>query len=331
MIVPGPTGALLCILTSAFALGQVVGPSHVPVVIPGPVPPAHLYYIFLMAVNHDDRLADQHMKQGKDGEWLRNLKEDDLGFTDEEFAPIRAAAQRLEAELMKIDAMKQAINDARHAAHPLPPELKALRQQNYDAVESEVTALQRALGPNAAARLDLYIQSHFHSGHPDSATAEELRTGSLRRYNIFLMMVTRNVRASAEGDQEAGSTIGPHPMDYQRQLGITDEEFALVCAAAQRLEARNKEISAAEKPMINAYYAAIPTSPELITLSQQREGTIEKEVSNLQRVLGPDLSARLDAYIHAHLQSQEGTPELDSDPTRVFRMDTSPSKKWVPP
>lgn len=328
MIVPGLTGALLCILTSAFGLGQVVGPARVPVVIPGPVPPAHLYYSFLMVVNHDDRAADQHKKQGKDGEWLHNLKQNELGFTDEEFAPIRATAQLLEAELKEIDAKKQAINDARQAAHPLPPELKALRQQHDDAVESEVTDLQRPLGPDAAARLDLYIQTHIHSGHPDSATAEERQTDSLRRYNLFLMMVNHNVRASAEGEQEGEGRNGTHPIiNYQHLLGFTDEEFALVCAAAQRLDAKNKEISAAEKPTIDAYYAAIPTSPELITLSQQREATIEKEVSALQRVLGPDLSARLDEYIHAHLQSHEGTPDLDSERTRVFQMETSPSKK----
>jgi hypothetical protein len=193
--------------------------------------------------------------------------------------------------------------------------LEALKQLHDDEVEAEVTNLQSALGADAAARLDLYVRTHINANR-DSATEEEQRKETVVRYNLFLMQVNHNTVASAGGSGKAGNRIGPHPaVNYQQMLGFTDAEFALVCAAAQRLEEENKKISDAQRPMFQAYYASIPPSPELMALSQQREAAINKEVAELQRVLGPELSARLYDFVRAHLHVNTAT--LDSNAGRA--------------
>jgi hypothetical protein len=274
LFVAGFTGVLLCSLAGEFALGQGGGPSQMPVAIPRPVPPAYKYYYFLMAVNHGDRMAELNRKHGKTFEWLRHVAQNELGFTDEEFAPIRATAQRLEAELGDIDARIRAINGSREA-HPLPSELKTLRQQRDAMLASEVSDLQRALGPQAAGKLNSYVQNHIHADHPHSATAEDRQNDSMRNYGLFLMLLNRNVRASAEKQPGERDGNGLPITDYQKLLGFTDGEFALVCLAAQRLDAKNKEVIAARRAMIEAH-RAIPPSPELTALNQEREATIEK-------------------------------------------------------
>jgi len=328
LFVAGFTGMLLCILAGAFALGQVGGSQQVSGAMPAPMSATDKYYRFLMAVNHGDRMAELNRKHGKNFEWLRHVAQNELGFTDEEFAPIRATAQRLETELGDIDARIRAINGSREA-HPLPSELKALRQQHDAMLASEISDLQRALGPQAAGKLNSYVQDHIHANHPHSATAEDRQNDSLRNYGLFLMMLNRNVRASAEKQPGERDGNGLPIFDYQKSLGFTDSEFALVCLTAQRVAAKNDELIATARAKVKAR-SAIPPSPGLIALNQKREATIEKEVSDLQRTLGSGPAARLDAYLHSSFSSNEASTYLDSDATRVFDISTPPRQKRQP-
>jgi primosomal protein N'' len=61
-----------------------------------PVSLEHQYWHLLRWQNHLDKAAAEHEKQGKDGSWLRDHIQKELGFTDAEFAPVRDSAQRLE-------------------------------------------------------------------------------------------------------------------------------------------------------------------------------------------------------------------------------------------
>lgn len=336
MIVPGLVGVLLCILTGGFALGQTGGPVPAPLATPRPVPPSHLYFLFLMSVNRSDRLADRRDKQGRSGDWIRNSSQNGLGFSDEEFAPIRATAQRLEAQLKELDAQAKAVIDADHAAHPLQPEthaeVRALSEQHKADFESEVAKLRHALGPSAADRLDIYIQTHIdpklmtHLPQPSSAPDSNWQEEMLAKYSRFLRSVYQNDQAAAMIERRGQDGSGLRN-SHQNALGFNDAEFALIRATAQRVEEESNEYFVKERAIIKADPATLPPPPELQALTQKREDTIENEVSNLQRALGPHLSARLDGYIHAHLQPHEGTLELDSERSRVFRMETSPSKE----
>lgn len=171
VIVPALAALFVCVLSGGLALGQGTGPAHL-TAYRAPVPQSHLYWHFLMYQNHLDRVAVQREKQGKNGDWLRDLHQIGLGFTATQFAPIRAAGVRIETEIKEIDAQAKAIIDADHAAHPsmpgiprewrtAPPELKALSQKREEVLTTEISNLQLTLGPELAARLDAYIQSHI--------------------------------------------------------------------------------------------------------------------------------------------------------------------------
>ena len=326
-------GLLLCMLLGGPVLGQT---EHLP---PSTVEPqsgfhADIWHDFLMEVNHSDRTAANRGLKGRDGTPLRNLDETNLGFSDDQFKPIRATAQRLEAELREIDAKIKAVTDADRAAHHLPPELQALHQRSEAMFESEVSNLKQALGPDLAARLDLFIQTNFarmvtaHHPHPDSAPPENRRTGTLEMYRHFLSFVNIQDRAVAEAEQENDGGKGTiRGGNYQQMLGFTDEQFALVRALAQRQEAERKEDFAKVRAILSTDRAAHAPPPELKALNQQREATIEMEVSNLQRVLGPDLAARVDEYARTHVPSDQPGPDHGRNDIKEFQMQTSPKRK----
>jgi hypothetical protein len=147
----------------------------------------HLYWHFLMYQNHLDRAAAAHEKQGKNGKWLRNHFQQRLGFTDEQFAPVRTTAQRLAPELAAIKAQAVAIakqdrvwikanmagnrprlvagdSAARVEALKNAPghaQLKQLQQQFEDTIQHEVDSLKTALGPHSAAKLDNLVQNDW--------------------------------------------------------------------------------------------------------------------------------------------------------------------------
>jgi hypothetical protein len=327
MIVPELTGVLLCMLASAFALGQIGGPVPAPLATPMPVPPSHLYWRFLMSVTRNDRLADQREKQGRKGDWIRNASQNGLGFTDEEFALIRATAQRLEAELKELDAQAKALIDAHHAAHPLQPEthseVQALKEQRKADFEGEVAKLRHALGPSAADRLDIYIQTHIdpklmtHLPQPSSPPDPNWQEEMLAKYSRFLRSVSANDRAAAMIERRGQDGSGLRN-SQQNALGFNDEEFALIRATARRVEEMGNEYFVKERAIINADPATVPPPPELQALTQKHEEMIENEVSALQRALGPHLSARLDEYIHAHIHSDVDPVDRGPDRSREF-------------
>jgi hypothetical protein len=169
MVILGLTGALLSVLVGAPALAQTGEPLPPnPRQVPAPLP--HRYWHFLIYLDYLDQLAVRRQLVGKDGSVVRNLLQRQLDFTDEQFALVRSTAQRLQTELKTLDAQAMAIIKAERAANPpqpgvrptwrpVPPELHALQQQHEDLIESEVTNLKSALGPELAARLDAFLQS----------------------------------------------------------------------------------------------------------------------------------------------------------------------------
>jgi hypothetical protein len=151
---------------------------------------AHLYLHFLLYQNHLDRAAAAREQQGKDGKWLSNHFQQRLGFTADQFALVRATAQRLEPELKDIKAQAVVIVQADRAWVQVHPEasrsrlpvgdaaavgaairsapvrpgwakLKQLQQQQETTIQQEVETLKAALGPAPAAKLDNLIQNEW--------------------------------------------------------------------------------------------------------------------------------------------------------------------------
>lgn len=130
---------------------------------PTPVPSQILWFHFLSSVNHNDAVAAKLQAQGRDGGWLRNAHQRRLGFTDQQFAPIRSSAQQMRADL---DEMGKKIQTAKQAAHlqvgeKFPPEVSDLMKQRQALVANRISSLQATLGPETSGILTAYLRSYI--------------------------------------------------------------------------------------------------------------------------------------------------------------------------
>ena len=172
-------------------------------------------------------------------------------------------------------------------------------------IESEVANLKETLGADLSTRVDKYIQSHdamvaaHHSG-PPHANAHAPYTNSFLGYNSLLMSVNSNDRGATDLE-ELDDVDGTFLRDQlQNNLGFTAEQFEPIRATAQRLQAKRNELFTKRMPVLEAYSATLPVTPELKALNQQRETVIDTDIADLRRTLGPDLSAKLEAYFRVY-------------------------------
>jgi hypothetical protein len=161
---------VLCSLLNVSASGQSQGPNNSGNREAVPLPT--LYRHFLAYQTHLDRAGAALDQRGEHGSELRDHFQRKLGFTDEEFAPVRTTALRLEAELADHDSKLKAAIDAARAQHPktlrspselppVPPELLQMQKERDTLIQNELDQLNRALGPNRAAKLQSLIQNDF--------------------------------------------------------------------------------------------------------------------------------------------------------------------------
>lgn len=167
--------AFLCLLAGAPAFGQTAGtPNSSPTATPGAVPLRSLYKHFLAVQNQLDVVAAAHDQQGKDGSGLRSHYQRLLGFTETQFALIRQSAVDLKAALQEQDIKAMTIIDGlrppRSVTRPtasgppqIPPEVVELQNERDALIDQQIAALRNKLGPEAAAKLDTYLQTVFGS------------------------------------------------------------------------------------------------------------------------------------------------------------------------
>ena len=134
-----------------------------------------LYRHFLAYQNFLDRTAAEAQLRGEDLKEIRNHNQDQLRFTDKQFNAVRASALRLEATLKRQDAKAAEVIQAVRARFPqgrlqspedlppVPPELKQLQAERNRLIESEMNVLRAALGEEASAKLDAFLQIEFAS------------------------------------------------------------------------------------------------------------------------------------------------------------------------
>lgn len=162
-------GVVVALLSGNLSKAQA--PQPVQQTTPRQVSLPHLYYFFFMWQNHLDHAAAAHEKNGKDGAWLSTYLQRKLGFTPEQFAPVRGSAQRLAVKTAALDAKAKVIIQSDRALYakgqlalgdkpPGLPQLKELTQEREKAIADEITSLNAALGPENAAKLKEFLQSH---------------------------------------------------------------------------------------------------------------------------------------------------------------------------
>jgi hypothetical protein len=137
-----------------------------------PVSLPHLYWHFLIYQQHLEDAATAREKQGQNAEWLRNYVQKKLAFTDDEYAPIRASASRLSAEILAMNGQAKTIISADRsakrqgliAADAAPPgleKLKALTNQREGAIQAEIDSINKSLPPSKQVALQKFLTDQF--------------------------------------------------------------------------------------------------------------------------------------------------------------------------
>ena len=122
-----------------------------------PIPIEHIYWYFLLHQNHLDTLAANLDAHGKDGSEFRNGTQKQLGFSDDAFAAVRTAANRLAAEANALHA--QAVAQQKSAA---PSGHLALGLQRDAAISGAITYLKQSLTHDQVIALESYMIGLYH-------------------------------------------------------------------------------------------------------------------------------------------------------------------------
>lgn len=104
---------------------------------------------------------------GKNGDRLRNDLQFKLGFTDTDYAPIRAASQELAAELAPIKKQINSFNSSPSNGR----EMRSLVAQRDADIASEVNKLRQELSPQDAKAFEAFLVKFFAPRPPLSKVA----------------------------------------------------------------------------------------------------------------------------------------------------------------
>ena len=127
-----------------------------------PIPLPHLYRAFLLYQNFQDQQAAAREQQGKDGKWTRSHLQGMMGFTDAEFAPVRASSERLAAEYKALDAKAKSLR-AIGSSTTIDAQLKQLSGQRTADLNAEVAFLKRSLPPDRITAFESFLTQFFSS------------------------------------------------------------------------------------------------------------------------------------------------------------------------
>jgi len=126
-------------------------------------------YILLRNVSRDDKRATELEAQGKRGDSARNLNQRVLRFTDDQFAPIRNSAQRLDSETKEVERKMQVFWNAARAAQPSggeppasvasSPEYIALVHERQELIAREISNLKNALGLELTKQVSTHLRN----------------------------------------------------------------------------------------------------------------------------------------------------------------------------
>jgi len=163
--IPRPWAADFLLFVWLFAVAVLPVSAQQPAARPSPNQPQpvslpHLYWHFLVYQNVLDTTAANREARGRGGSWLRNDLQTKMGFSDAEFAPIRASSQRLSSELKVLDAQAATIR-ASSASAAKNAQLKALIAQREAYINEEILTLKMALPPERIAAFEAFITQFF--------------------------------------------------------------------------------------------------------------------------------------------------------------------------
>lgn len=122
-----------------------------------PVPLRHLYWHFLIHQSDLDAFAAKLNAEGRGGESIRDILQRRLGFSDADYAPIRASSQRLATELKPIQAQLNALQGSAWN----PTQALSLLTQRESYIDQEISNLSTELSPKDRAALESFMTTFF--------------------------------------------------------------------------------------------------------------------------------------------------------------------------
>jgi hypothetical protein len=122
-----------------------------------PVSLSHLYWHFLIHQSKLDAFAAKLDAEGRGGDAIRNDLQRRLGFTDAEYAPIRASSKRLAAELKPIEAKLRSLQG--HAGNSSQAMTLIAEREIY--IDKEINTLSTELSPQNKAKLEKFMTQFF--------------------------------------------------------------------------------------------------------------------------------------------------------------------------
>jgi len=122
----------------------------------------HLYWHFLIHLNHLDTKATELTAQGKDGSALHEALQKKSGLSDVDFASVRTASIRLAAKLDDLNAQAAAI---RTSGSPLSSDqleqLRVLMDQRQTAINFEIAYLKQNLSPDKIKAFEAFLAQFY--------------------------------------------------------------------------------------------------------------------------------------------------------------------------
>lgn len=125
-----------------------------------PVPLSHLYGQFLIYQNLLDTKATELEAKGQDGSWFRNHLQVMMGFSDVDYASIRASSMRLSSELTALAAQAAVIRNS-DISPASAAQLKILATQRNSYINDEISSLKQALSPERIVAFEMFITNFF--------------------------------------------------------------------------------------------------------------------------------------------------------------------------
>lgn len=141
---------------------------------PQPVSLAHLYWHFLVYQDHLDNKSLDLITHGKDGSKMHGYLQHQLGWSDSDFAPIRASSSRLSAKIKSLDSQAMAVI----GGGPSPAasaQLQALTAEREEDINTEVTYLRQTLSPAQVKAFESFLTQFFSPANATTPPAPPSR------------------------------------------------------------------------------------------------------------------------------------------------------------
>jgi hypothetical protein len=122
-----------------------------------PVSLPHLYWHFLIHQSELDAFAAKLDAQRRGGDAIRNNLQRQLGFSNADYAPIRASSQRLATELKPIETELRSIEGP--AWNPNQAATLIAERETY--IDREINTLSTELSPQNKAALERFMTQFF--------------------------------------------------------------------------------------------------------------------------------------------------------------------------